>query len=84
MEKKEVTIEKPVTVGELTLVPVVQVLVNHWRVSSNTSFFSVKQPVAVIVISPLAKRAFRVTGGEVSLDQLIQEMPVIGEMLERV
>ena len=34
--------------------------------------------------SPLSKRAFRVTGEEVSVDQLIQELPGIKEVLKRV
>ena len=82
MEKKEVGIENPVAVAGVTLIPVVEISLNYWRSNSGISFFGVKQPVSVVVVSPLAKRAFRVTGEEVSLDQLIQEVPGIKEILE--
>jgi len=84
MEKKEIAIDNPVAVVGLTLIPVVQVSLNYWRANSATSFFGVKQPVAVIVVSPSAKKAFRITGEEISLDQLIQEAPVVKETLERL
>jgi len=38
--------------------------------------------VAVVVVSPQAKRAFRITGEEVSLEELIKEAPNLKEMLE--
>ncbi len=84
MEKKEIAIDNPVTVAGLTIIPVVQVLLNYWHTKDSTSFFGLKQPVAVIVVSPLAKRAFRITGEEVSIDQLVQEAPGIKELLERL
>ena len=83
MERKEIVVENPVTVPGLTLIPVVQVLRNYWHANNSASFFAVKQPVAVIVVSPSEKRAFRITGEEVSIDQLIQEAPSIKRILER-
>ena len=77
MEKKEVAIGSPVEVGDLTLLPVEQISLNCWRSDSRTSFFGIKQPVAVIVVSPAMKRAFRVTGEEISIEQLKQEYPAI-------
>lgn len=84
MEKKEITIDNPVAVGELTLIPVVQVSSSYWWAGGGASLFGIKQPVAVVMISMSAKRAFRITGEEVSLDQLIQEFSGIKEMLEGV
>jgi len=81
MEKKEVEIDNPVTVAGVTLIPVVKVSSNYWRRNSSLSFFGVKQPIGVVVVSPSAKRAFRMTGEEVPLDQLIQEVPGIKEVL---
>jgi uncharacterized spore protein YtfJ len=43
-----------------------------------------KQPVAVVAISVSGKRAFRVTGEEVSMEELIQEVPGIKETLEGI
>ena len=84
MEKKEVGIDNPVAVAGVTLIPIVKVSLNYWRGNSGVSFFGVKQPFGVVVVSPSAKRAFRITGEEVPLDQLIQEVPGIKEVLEGI
>ena len=82
MEKKEVTIGSPVVVAGLTLIPVIQILLNYWPGNSSTAFWGVKQPVAVVVVSPSAKRAFRITGEEISIDQLLQEASGLKEIVE--
>jgi hypothetical protein len=68
----------------VTLIPVTKVSLNYWRGKQGVSFFGFKQPVTVVVVSPTEKRAFRVTGEEVPLDQLIQEAPSIKEILEGI
>ena len=84
MEKKEIVIENPVVIRGVTLVPIVKVLMNSGHGKGGTSVFAVKQPVAVIVVFPSVKRAFRVTGEEVSIGQLVEEVPAIEEVLERL
>lgn len=81
MEKKEIGADTPIIVAGVTLIPVVEVSLNYWHGKRGISFFGVKQPVGVVLVSPSAKRAFRVTGEEVLLDQLIQEAPGIKEVL---
>ena len=81
MEKKEVEIGNPVTIAGVTLIPVIKVSLNYWRRNGDISFFGAKQPIGVVVVSPSAKRAFRITGEEVPLDQFIQEVPRIKEVL---
>jgi len=84
MEKKEVGIDSPVVVAGVTLIPVVKVSVNYRSCNGGISLFAVKQPVAVVLASPSEKRAFRITGEEVSLEELIQEVPSIEEVLEGI
>jgi uncharacterized spore protein YtfJ len=84
MEKQEVGIDNPVELAEVTLIPVVKVSLNYWHTNGGISSFGVKQAVAVVVVHPTAKRAFRVTGEEVTLDQLMQEFPSTKETLERL
>ncbi len=84
MEKQEVGIDNPVEVAGVTLLPVVKVSLNYWHVNGGVSFFGVKQAVAVVVVHPTAKRAFRITGEEVSLNQFMQEFPSTKEILERL
>ena len=66
----------------MTLVPIVKASLNYWHGKGRLSFFGIKQPVSVVVVSPQTKRAFRINGEEVSLDQLIKEVPGIKEVLE--
>ena len=81
MEKKEVRVGNPVAVAGVTLIPLARVSLNYWRGDRGISCFGVKQPVGVVVVSPLAKRAFRITGEEVPLDQLVKEAPGLEEVL---
>jgi len=84
MEKEEVGTDNPVAIAEVTLIPVAKVSLNYRHDNSTISFFGAKQPVAVVVISGTTKKAFRTTGEEVPLDQLIQEVPDIKEILDRI
>jgi len=81
MEKKEVKVGNPVTIAGVTLIPVVEVLLNGWHGKGGISFYGIKRPVGVVVLSPGVKKAFRVTGEEVPLDQLQQEVPSVKEIL---
>ena len=85
MEKKEeIEIGNPVAIAGVTLIPVTKVSLNYWRSNRGISFLSIKQPLSVIVVSPSEKRAFRITGEKVSLDELIQEVPGMQETLARI
>ncbi|MFC2032879.1 hypothetical protein ACFLUS_05985 [Chloroflexota bacterium] len=52
MEKKEVEIGNPVTIGQVTLIPVVEFSLNHWRGGSRFSCFGIKHPASIVVVSP--------------------------------
>ncbi len=83
-KKKEVNIAKPVTVAGVTLIPVTRVSLNYWHGYGGLSFLGSKQPLGVVIVSPSTRRAFRITGEEISLDQLTQEVPDIREALEEI
>ena len=82
MEEKKIVASKPVSVAGLTLIPVIQVSLSLWSARAGKAFLAFKQPIAVVVISPQAKRAFRITGEEVSLEELMQEVPGLKDMLK--
>ena len=82
MEEKVVEIDSPITVGQVTLIPVVESSLNNWHGGGWVSCFGSKQPVFIVVVSPSWKKAFRISGEEVPLDQFIQETPGIREVLE--
>ncbi len=48
------------------------------------SFFGLRQPLYVIMISPLEKKAFKLSGEEIPLDELIQEAPDIKSRLAKI
>ena len=84
MEKKEVTIVNPVTVAGVTLIPVSKVTINCWHGKRGIAISGSKQPDSIIIVSPSVKRAFRITGEEIPLEQLAQEIPDIMETLREI
>jgi uncharacterized spore protein YtfJ len=84
MEKKEVTITNPVTVAGITLIPVSKVTINCWHGKRGVAFSGNKQPDSIIIVTPSAKRAFRITGEEIAFDQLAQEVPEISKTLGEI
>jgi hypothetical protein len=83
MEKKSVTISSPVTIAGITLIPITKLSLNCQPVGSNIFFSGIKQPVGIVVASPSTKKAFEITGKEIPLNQLIQDTPGLGGILER-
>jgi hypothetical protein len=81
--KKEVAVESPVSTAGATLIAVVMTSVNCQRVDGTVSLIGFKQPTNIVLITPAAKRAFRITGEEISLEQLILEVPELKETLGR-
>jgi uncharacterized spore protein YtfJ len=84
MEKKEVAIGKPLTVAGVTLIPVTKATINCWHSQRGIALSGSQQPVSIIIVTPSAKRAFRITGEEIALDQLAQEIPDIWQTLEEI
>ncbi len=84
MEKKEVEIGNPVTIAGITLIPVIEISRHSWHRKGGISFFGLKQPLSVVVISPSAKKAFKISGEEVPLDELTQEVPGMKELLNAI
>ena len=81
MEEKKIVINKPVSVTGLTLIPVTQVSLGLWSARAGKAFLAIKQPIAVVVVSSQKNRAFRMTGEEVLLEELVQEYPGLKDYL---
>ena len=84
MEKKNIKVQDPLPVNGLNLLPIIETSLSCRQGDSYISFMGTKQTVAVVIISASEKRAFRISGEEVSLDQLIQELPSIEKALEQL
>jgi hypothetical protein len=83
MEKTDVTIDDPIVLDRLTIIPVVSLSLNCWHFDNFTSACGVKNLVAFLVISPTERRADGASGEEVSTNQFIEELPGLKEILER-
>lgn len=81
MESKAVSIAAPVAVGGVKLYPIVRTSVNCWSNGGRISGSGFKQSVAVLVVSPGATLGLAVTGEEIPLEELIQEVPGIGAII---
>ena len=84
MEEQEAIIEDPVTVAGITIIPIAKVSLHRWHGNRRLSVWGDKQPVGVVVVSPSARRAFRMTGDEISPDELIRTVPGIQVVLKGV
>ena len=84
MEKKEVAIGNTIAIAGITLIPITEVSLNYWQGKGGISFFGVKQPVSIVVLSSSEKKAFKVSGAEVSLDELRQEVPKIKKWFDAI
>ena len=84
MEKKEIRVEAPSTVAGITLVPIVRSLIGTWHDKGRLLSFGLKQPVSVLVISPQGRRAFRIDGEEITMNDLAREVPGIEEILDSI
>ncbi len=84
MEKKEVTIKNPVTVAGVTIIPVSKVTINRWHGKQGFAFYGSAEPDSIIIVTASAKRAFHITGEEITFDQLARENPDIRETLAEI
>ncbi len=80
-KKKEVAVESPVYTAAGVLIPVVMTSLHYQQVDGTVSLVGFKRPTNIVLLTPTARRAFRTTGEEVSLEQLILEVPELEETL---
>jgi hypothetical protein len=80
MEEKKIVIDKAAAVAGLTITTVSQISVYLGSTAAGTAVMAVKQPLAMVTASP-QKRAFRITGEEISLDELVEQYPGLKEYL---
>jgi hypothetical protein len=82
MEKTKIEIESSLAINGVSLIAVTRVSLNHGCVNGVVSFSGIRRPIAIVAILPSVKKAFRITGEEIPLDQLVQEVPSVKEALE--
>ena len=75
MEKKELMMEGPIPLGAFSLLTVSATISIGEQIGGIVLFRFTKTPIAVVLISPSERRAFRMTGEEISPEDLTAEIP---------
>jgi len=75
MEKTQITADTPLHVGHFKIVPVIRVVYNTWTQGSRSITCGSKQPVAIVFFTQNERKILRVSGEEMSLQELIEEFP---------
>lgn len=75
--EKIVTVEGPFVIGGVTLIAVVRSSLIRKCSDKGIWLFGFKLPIALVLISDSSKRAYRINGDEVSIEQLLEEHPEI-------
>ncbi len=80
MEKEEISAGERITVGQVTLVPILRTAA-HCRMGSRGIIGSGSREVlGVVVLSPAGHRALNVAGESVPVEDYIRLVPEIGEL----
>lgn len=81
MEKEEISAGELITVGQVTLLPILRT-VAHCRMGSRGIIGSGSRDVlGVVVLSPAGQRAISVSGESVPVEDYVSLVPDIGEFL---
>ena len=75
---------RPVTIARITIVPVSRVTINATHGKRGITVFGSIHPDSILVATSSTKKAFRTSGEEVSIDELLEEYPDIPEKLEEI
>ena len=82
MEKKEVIIEGPSTIGGIKVYVAVEVWLRCTSKKGGLACFGAKKPTHVVIVSDSEKKAFTIQGEEVTIEDLIKDVAGIEALLE--
>jgi hypothetical protein len=81
LEKEEIRVGEKITVGEITLLPIIRTSVTCRNVSRGIVCSGSKNLVGIVVVSPKEKRAISINGEEVPVHQYMEQVPELKELL---
>jgi hypothetical protein len=81
LETEEIRVGQRITVGKITLLPIIRTSVTCRNVSSGIVCTAWKNPVGIVVVSPEEKRAISINGEEVPVHQYMEQVPELKELL---
>lgn len=81
MEKKEIAVEGIVTIGEVTLLPIVRTCVYVRRAGRGAMCSASKHLMGVVIVSPEGRRALNLAGEEVPVEHYLELAPALRDLL---
>ncbi len=80
--KEEVSAGQLITVGEITMLPIIRTAVVCQKVNPGVAGYGYKGLVGIVVVSPKGQYAIDVAGEEVPLERYAEEVPEVKELLQ--
>jgi hypothetical protein len=81
MAQKKIIIEAPLNIGDLTIIPVVELSISHYNGDSGIYFFAYKKPVAIVTVTGIEKKLLILDETYLSVDKLLAEVPQLSAIL---
>lgn len=73
---------KPITIGEVTIIPLVRVCISHGTSRGRLSLYATKEAVAIVVTRAGEVYALNTLGEPLSLEACIQQAPELKQVLD--
>ncbi len=83
MEEEKIIADSPVSIGEIKLIPIVNILTHCWIKKGRAAYSVVKKPLAVVIVSQTEKKAFDMNGQVLSVDELAEDITGLKELLSK-
>ena len=84
MEKEKVSAGQRITVGEITLLPIMRTFLYCRNVDGRIVYSGSKNLIGIVVVSPKGKRAINLDGEEIPVDQYLEQVPEITELIQSI
>lgn len=84
MAKKEVIISSPINIAGTSIVTIATIEMNSRYGRRSAAVNGSIRPESVIISTPTSRRAFRITGEEIDLKELVREFPAMAERPEKI
>jgi len=81
MEKKELAVEGPITVGSVKVYVAAETRITCDGNEDGLACSGVRMPTHIVVVSDSEKRAFTAGGEEITMEQLAEAVPAMKELL---
>jgi len=83
MEVEELSVDEEITIGDMTLIPIVKVSIFTRSWAKNIFLSGSKKPEAIVILTPLETKVLKISGEEVPLEKFLEEFPGLKEHLIR-